>query len=55
MASRILVTFILDFRYIYQIPPGGGFGGYIDGYAYETQPGVSITAERLNDSTPASR
>lgn len=43
-----------DFRYIYQIPPGGGFGGYIDGYAYETQPGVSITAERLNDSTPAS-
>lgn len=43
-----------DFRYLYQISPGSGFGGYIDGYAYETQPGVPITAERLNDSTPTS-
>jgi hypothetical protein len=44
-----------DFRYI--VNPalqGGGFGGYIYGYAYETQPGVPITAERLNDSTPTS-
>ena len=44
-----------DFRYV--VNPalqGGGFGGYIYGYAYETQPGVPITAERLSDSTPAS-
>lgn len=43
-----------DFRYIYQWAAGTGFGGYIEGYAYETQPGVPITAERLNDSTPTS-
>jgi hypothetical protein len=45
-----------DFRNIYDdgIISGAGFGGYIEGYAYETQPGVPIVAERLNDSTPAS-
>lgn len=32
----------------------GGFGGYIYGYAYETQPGMAITAARLNDTMPAS-
>ena len=45
-----------DFRYnnTNGIVPGLGFGGNIIGYAYETQPGVPIVAERLNDSTPSS-
>jgi hypothetical protein len=41
-----------DFRYLYSIPEGYGFGGFIIGYAYETEPGVPITAEKLNDFTP---
>jgi hypothetical protein len=43
-----------DFRYIYNWAPFTGFGGYIYGYAYETQPNVPILTERLNSSIPAS-